>query len=56
VTITWRSHRQGTYLIEQSNDLITWDPVFDPDPGNGATTTVTIGGGFPSAFFRVVQH
>ena len=56
VTITWRSHRQGTYLIEQSNDLINWDPVFDPDTGNGATTTATIGGGFPSAFFRVVQN
>jgi hypothetical protein len=56
VTITWRSHREGNYTIEESTDLIDWNSTYDPETGNGPTTTATVGGGSPTNFFRVVAH
>lgn len=55
VTITWRSHREANYYIEESIDLINWTPVYLPETSGGSTTTATVGVGFPTTFFRVVQ-
>lgn len=56
VNLTWRSHREGNYAIEESTDLITWTPSFDPETSQGPTTTVNVGGGPPAHYFRVVQY
>lgn len=52
-TITFRSHREGNYAIQQSGDLRTWTAILDVETSNGPTTTVSVGPSNTRDFFRV---
>jgi len=41
IQISWHSVLGKNYTINYSNDLITWNPLGNPIPGNGAVISIT---------------
>ena len=53
ITLTWSSVEGGTYKVEASNDLSTWNDKATNIPAQGVTTQLTADQNAAAEFFRV---
>lgn len=54
--LTWKSHREASYTVQESRDLKNWTPVLNLSGSNGPTTTATVTPNDPRVYFRVVKN
>ena len=54
-TLTWTSQREGSYRIEGSRDLSSWQPILDAETGMGPSSSAAVDRIQPREFFRVIS-